>query len=209
MRGWRLVLPFALTGLAACPAARTAPMAEPSPTGGETGAATGVTTDTTTTSTTGSVGGVPGDGETAGVLPPFEQPTKTPDGSLPAKGPADRLPGKGNGNELQIGELSGLGTGLRRDDVQQVVRGQQQRLRSCWDRWQLASADPAGGTVSVRFTVEPAGTVGRTEIAAATITDPTFLECLRDVVKELRFPTTDAPTIITYPFRFENPAGEK
>jgi hypothetical protein len=99
------------------------------------------------------------------------------------------------------------GRGLPRDAVRQVMREQQGRLRGCYDRLLLGASSITTGRVSIRFHVEPSGVVREAEIASATLGDAAFHECLRGVVRELRFPATDAPTLVTYPFQFEGPVG--
>lgn len=218
MRRTRLLpLMLVLGSLAACPAAHTAPSVEPVAGTGETAGESRAGTTTSTRLTTGTTTIVPEQGgepeaigpdrgDAEGGSPPLGHPTDLPVQSS-TELPAEQLPTKGAGDDLRVEVPSRVGTGLRHDEIRQVVRGQQGRLRSCWDRLQLATSDPSGGTVSVRFTVEPAGTVRQAEIASATIADPAFLECVRGAIRELRFPAADAPTIVTYPFRFEQTLG--
>lgn len=214
------VLPMLLVGgLAACPAASTTPSVEPRGGTGESQERTAVGTTTSTRPPPDTPTGTPveaapttettatGDGETPALSPALEQPVVLPDVSAPTKDPAGGALGKGPRDERRTGASSGPGTGLVRDDIQRVVRGQQQRLRSCYDRLLVSGPEPSAGSVSIRFTIEPSGTVDRAEIASATITDPAFLECVRGVVRGMRFPTTDGPTVVTYPFRFEPGAG--
>lgn len=128
--------------------------------------------------------------------PPTETPLQQPFGTDGDADPAASVP-----------ERADFGMGLPRDAVQQVIRTQTVRLRACYDRLLLGTSAETAGRVSIRFHVEPSGIVRQVEIASATIGDPTFQDCVRNVVRELRFPSADAPTIVTYPFRFEGPTG--
>ena len=149
---------------------------------------------------------------------PFQQPVTRGDDELPSKGrgntqqtkgPGVTMPTKGPGGQTPVAVSGEVGPGLGRDAVRQVIQSQAVRLKGCHDRLLLGTAAEAAGRVSIRFQVEPSGIVRAAEVSSATITDPTFIACVRRVVENLRFPTADAPTIVTYPFRFESSsAGE-
>lgn len=206
--GWRfarvaLAVPF-LTG---CPAARSTSQLGP-PVGGDL-----VTTDATAIVSTDPSGLATSTPTTPGPAGPTTLGERDfDDGSFSirpgfAASVLEPLPTGGDEPDPGGSTTEESGRGLPRDAVRQVMREQQGRLRGCYDRLLLGASAVTTGRVSIRFHVEPSGVVREAEVASATLGDVAFHECLRGVVRELRFPVTDAPTLVTYPFQFEGPVG--
>ena len=191
------LLPFVVPSLAGCPAARSESPVEP--TGMQPAPADSTTlAEDDFDGSQGVFGLLPGRSVEG---PPFATTTMPP--------PFEQSPGMGGDADpgASVPDRAEFGMGLQRDAVQQVLLSQAGRLRACHDRLLVGAATETTGRVSIRFHVEPSGVVRQAEVASATIEDPTFQECVRGVVRGLRFPSADAPTIVVYPFRFEGPAA--
>lgn len=85
--------------------------------------------------------------------------------------------------------------------VQKVLRQKLQAYASCYE---AARTRKPGlrGRFTVRFRIEPAGTVSTVEVRGAGA-DATFTTCLADIVKSLSFPKPRGGEVdVVYPLDF-------
>lgn len=93
-----------------------------------------------------------------------------------------------------------LSPGLRRDEIQSVVRGARKEFRKCYDA--LLSRDPAAqGKVVLDFSIDASGSVKSplTKADGAALSDAQFLSCFTQATGALAFPATGNATTVTYP----------
>ncbi len=96
---------------------------------------------------------------------------------------------------------------LTADEIQNVVRGSFSDAKHCYES--LLERDPkAAGTVVMKFEVTPEGAAKSASeddwksATKTTLTDPTLLECLADVVSKLKFPASGRTSTVAYPIAF-------
>ncbi|MEM9070478.1 MAG: AgmX/PglI C-terminal domain-containing protein [Myxococcota bacterium] len=100
---------------------------------------------------------------------------------------------------LRPGRVTTRG-GLSREQVQRVVRRHKPEVRFCYEQ-ALVSRPDLAGRVSVRFVVQPTGTVS-VAVPASNEVGPRVARCVTDAVSRWNFPQTQGVTAVTYPFVF-------
>jgi hypothetical protein len=84
---------------------------------------------------------------------------------------------------------------LTEAEVGEVVRGRGGDLEYCWSRVPAAQRD--GLTLSLRFTIEPRGTVSKVELVGDA---PAKLSvCVKAAAKRWTFPVADTTSVVDYP----------
>ena len=90
--------------------------------------------------------------------------------------------------------------GLTADQINNVVRTNAKQLRGCYDIARRTIPELAG-KFTYRFEIDKAGTV--TAVQAQTVIPPERLDtCIVRVIKAMKFPTANGPSIVRYPFVF-------
>lgn len=103
----------------------------------------------------------------------------------------------------------GTDGGLDRDDVREVIRAAQLRIRHCFDRLRQENPRVNEARISVRIKIAPAGAVEEADVTSCVPEDDTFAGCVRALVRSLDFPSAPSPTVVTYPFAFSLASGEQ
>lgn len=82
---------------------------------------------------------------------------------------------------------------LSKSDVQTVVRRYYGSVRSC--------ANGESGTVMVRFTINPNGSVAGAKVQTSKFAGTPAGGCVTRVVRSMKFPTSSSPLTINFPFK--------
>ncbi len=91
---------------------------------------------------------------------------------------------------------TGAKKALEKSEVQRVIRGAYGSVNSC----NSSQAEQQTGTVTVKFTIQPNGSVGGAQVTGAFAGSPVG-GCIARVVRGLNFPAFDgSPLTITFPF---------
>jgi hypothetical protein len=112
-------------------------------------------------------------------------------------------PGSGPGEHGIAGGGAGGASkgGLSPEQVRRVVVAHQGALRACYEI--EAQKDPSlRGGVTVAWTIDPSGSVTSASLAGSSIRNPRVEGCVVRQVRTWRFPTSEAPTMTTFPFKF-------
>jgi TonB family protein len=91
--------------------------------------------------------------------------------------------------------------GLEKAAVREVVRAHIDEVRDCYNA-ELVEDETVGGRTVVTFVIEADGSVHDASIPESTMPER-FDACLSKAVATWAFPTSDAETLVTYPFEFE------
>ncbi|NOU30278.1 MAG: energy transducer TonB [Polyangiaceae bacterium] len=126
---------------------------------------------------------------------------------------------KGYGGGIGVGGLGTLGHaagdgsvrggvpqmpqgGLGADQVRRVVSAHVGALRACYEK-ELQRNPKLIGRVTLKWGVEPDGTVSAASIASSTLANPAVESCLVRQVRSWHFPAAQSPTVVNaYPFLF-------
>lgn len=159
--------------------------------------------------------GAPGEGAAAGASadgasPPSATPVSAPgdrsetgtttivDGTRPI-GPAatGTPPGPGGTEPAPAAPMGTLPAEVIRDTVREAVPF----IRFCFE-WQLERHPELEGRVTMRWTIQPDGTVTDAGVLEDALGDETVLQCFRGVVGRLEFPPPEGGGSVTvhYPF---------
>ena len=88
---------------------------------------------------------------------------------------------------------------LDKNIIRRIVRSRMSEVRFCYDK--LLKRDPkAAGTIGLKWTVKPDGTVGDVKKGKGSLRDKALHECLLKRIAGWRFPKADKPTTVSYPF---------
>jgi TonB family protein len=90
--------------------------------------------------------------------------------------------------------------GLSKSVVREVVRGHIEEVRDCYNA-ELVEDGTIEGRSVVTFAIEPDGSVHDARVPESTMPER-FDACLSKAVQTWAFPTSDAQTLVTYPFEF-------
>jgi hypothetical protein len=114
-----------------------------------------------------------------------------------AAAPPDALGGLG-----AAGAAVGPPAERERSAIQRVVRAHASEARSCYER-ELAANPACAGTVLVRFTIGPAGSVTEASAEAGPEACPALATCLAQRVRGWTFPAPESGSArVSYPFSF-------
>ena len=91
---------------------------------------------------------------------------------------------------------------LDRGQVKAVIQSARKRWARCY-REARARTPGIAGKVKVAFTIQANGSVANARVEASAFDDKRFHTCLTTTVENLRFPSNDGDTEITYPLVFE------
>jgi outer membrane biosynthesis protein TonB len=113
------------------------------------------------------------------------------------------------GSGFTIGAPSGeVGSGLDKQVIDQIVRSQQARIRSCYER-QLNFSPGLAGKVTVQFTIGDTGQVLKASIIEDTMKNTAVKNCISTEVQSWHFPAPKGggTVKVDYPFVFESNGG--
>ena len=135
----------------------------------------------------------PGGGTTIAPPPP---PPPPPPGIVPP--------------EVILDEGEQMG-GLATATIAATLRQRHGDLQRCFEMLLLLSPGLPPGRLDVRFTITPLGGVAEAQVVQSPSDDPGFTACVLEEVQGITFQSSDAPTVVTWPYRFEQsgtgPAG--
>ena len=119
-------------------------------------------------------------------------------GGVPSIGPKTRRP-----PEIQTPPVV-LG-GLGRQVIDDVVKRHLNQIRYCYQR-QLQRTPELGGSVVVKFSIGPDGSVNHAATRSSTLQHPDVESCIAGRVLRMRFPAPNGGgrVIVTYPFAFSS-----
>lgn len=87
--------------------------------------------------------------------------------------------------------------------IQRVVRSSYSEFRTCYERG-LGRNPELRGSVTVRFVIEPDGSVKEATLDVATIPDEKVVECVRSTYLKMTFPVPDGGAVtVVYPVLLE------
>ena len=97
------------------------------------------------------------------------------------------------------------GGSLSADVIRTVVRANQRHVQACYET-ALARWSALRGTVTVRFIIQPDGTVSTATVVSDTVGDAGLRACITASVVTWRFPAPDGGGLVsvTYPFTLES-----
>ncbi len=90
---------------------------------------------------------------------------------------------------------------LKAKDISKVISKHMARIHVCYERAVSMNRAPKG-TVSVKFVVEPNGSVSSAAVACGK-KNHALRRCMERRIKSWKFPKADAPTTVDYPFVFD------
>jgi len=93
---------------------------------------------------------------------------------------------------------------LTRDQVVAVLSANARQMRDCYET-ALRSNATLSGTVVVRFTVRPTGSVASSSLVRSTLGDRAVERCLVQFVRTLSFPPSAGRTRVSFPIVFSPP----
>jgi TonB family protein len=94
---------------------------------------------------------------------------------------------------------------LSKEEIREAIRKRTPAVRRCYEQALQRDRPDASGSLTVSFTIGPAGTVTHAEVREASLTfSPTFTRCVVDAIKPL---TTGPPrgggeVKVNFPFTF-------
>ena len=110
---------------------------------------------------------------------------------------------KGGTGSGEDGE-SGFSTdgGLDKDSVRAALAAYRKDIRTCYER-ALVGRPRIRGRIVYKWRIHPAGTVEWVQLQNSTVDSPVLTDCVKDVIKTVKFPTAAKPTLVIYPFEFQ------
>jgi hypothetical protein len=113
--------------------------------------------------------------------------------------------GSGNGTgERQVAVSSGAGSGsggLSPEQIRRVVMAHLGALRACYESEAERNPNLKGG-VTVGWQIAPEGNVTGANVAGSSLGNPRVEGCVVRQVKGWRFPSSGAPSNVSWPFKF-------
>lgn len=93
---------------------------------------------------------------------------------------------------------------LDKDHIRSVVRGHIEEVRACYNAG-MKRAGYMHGRVTIRFTIDPNGSVTAAQIVGNELGDRKVAGCIRRVARGLEFnrPDGGGNVVVTYPFLLE------
>ncbi len=82
--------------------------------------------------------------------------------------------------------------------IQGVIRRHLSQIRYCYER-ELAKDPNLAGSVTIRFEIEPAGTVSSAEVSKSTLGNDRVGKCVNSRFRRMRFPESDQGATVSYP----------
>jgi hypothetical protein len=118
----------------------------------------------------------------------------------PGRGGANGPGGPGERAVVAPGAAATRG-GLNPDQIRRVVMNHVGAVRACYET--EAQKNPAlKGGMSVSWTVAPDGSVTGASLAGSSLGNPRVEGCVVRQVSRWKFPTSDSPTNVNFPFKF-------
>ncbi len=91
-----------------------------------------------------------------------------------------------------------------RDLIQRIMKRHNGAIRACYEN--ALKLDPTvKGQITIAWTINTKGEVEKPTAKTNTTGNKDLEACITKAVEKIRFPATDSPTQITYPFTFESP----
>jgi TonB family protein len=91
---------------------------------------------------------------------------------------------------------------LSQEDIQEVVAGHSVETRFCYQQ-ELAAHPDLQGTVAVRFTINPDGTVAKAKVTKSTVATTRLGPCVASMVARWRFPESGESSTVSHAFDFK------
>lgn len=136
--------------------------------------------------------------ETADATEPPDT-TETPDTTLAVASP-DPLPTV----NIIVPAYGGPPVEHDRDLIKRLMQRHNGAIRACYE--DALKKDPTvKGQITVAWTINTKGEVEKPTAKTNTTKNADLEACIIKVVKKVRFPASDSPVQITYPFTFESP----
>jgi TonB family protein len=109
----------------------------------------------------------------------------------------------GESDDEDAGKMKVLGS-LDRDIIKRVIRSHLSEIKYCYER-ELRKDPKLRGSVDVRFTIGPTGSVSASMTPRNTTGSEALESCLAKAVKRWKFPkpTGGGIVVVTYPFVFK------
>jgi TonB family protein len=135
---------------------------------------------------------------TAGLEPPKEaEDEKRPERQLSNPPAGD----SGGGKKNVRGAVVESGDGLSEAEVRGAIVQKQGSFRECYEIGTRASSG-FSGTVSLRVSITPAGTVGAVEVLSSTTKNSQVDSCVADAVRKIQFPAKGNGAVVGFPIEF-------
>jgi hypothetical protein len=100
-----------------------------------------------------------------------------------------------------IGSAPADVVGLTSDQLKDVIEAKRGAYAACYRRGVLKDST-LSGTVTARIKIAPSGKVTSTSLESSTLVSTSVEKCILKELKKLRFPATDVPSSVVYPFVF-------
>lgn len=113
--------------------------------------------------------------------------------------------GEESGGRLGVEQgLWGLGANLDMAGIEKKIQKSMSKITDCYAE-ELARDASAKGSLEVRFTVQPDGTVGQAAVAHTTFASAPVSACVLEVFGGMRFPKHSDPgvQVVSYPIVFQ------
>ncbi len=114
----------------------------------------------------------------------------------------DRLAEHGFDRVPLVGGIDALRGSLAKEDIRKVIRSNINDVRYCYEKDMDDTGRVYDGRVSVRFIIQPDGSVDPAAVAKDTTGSDTVGQCIAKAVKTWRFPEPEGGgiVVVTYPF---------
>jgi len=88
--------------------------------------------------------------------------------------------------------------------IRRVVRRHVNEIRYCYQKELQLYPDGLDGRVSIRFEIQPDGTVSSSQVASSTLGNTSIESCLQATPRRWLFPRArgGSLTVVSYPFYF-------
>jgi hypothetical protein len=104
------------------------------------------------------------------------------------------------------GTIASKEPGRTREDIARVVNAKRPEARACYDDAAKKNPGMPGGTITLTWTIDPAGTVKEVKVdpARTTIDNVVVGNCIAAIISKFSFPasTKKLDTRAVYPFNF-------
>ena len=139
--------------------------------------------------------------EPAATPPPPPRSATTPEG----KGPGDASGAtKGTLGRAVVTESEPLGGKLTQEAIRGIVEKSGDVFGDCYTLGAGGKMKDFKGSVTVKATIGPSGTVNQSEITTSTTKNPKVDACVREAFRKIKFPRPrdGGTSVITFPVTF-------
>jgi outer membrane biosynthesis protein TonB len=129
-------------------------------------------------------------------------PASGPPGGQLSEGPVPGGPKPAGGKSGSVGAaVVDSATGLSEADIRGALAGKSGAFNECQSIGKAAGGDFTG-TVAVRASIGPPGSVDRMEITSSTTNNPRVDGCVVDALRLIQFPRTQTGGVANIPIEF-------